>query len=141
MMPRYWWSDSEDEPGSGEAALNKSTPTGNGLVKQPEPKQLFSGKERRGVLADQSNSRNDADQDTQTLILMELKKTNSRLDDMASDFTNRLDDVEGQVKLVQEQQKEQQKEVLSSSCSSSAEKTKRKIPAHVRVSSKYVLAR
>ena len=46
------------------------------------------------------------------LILSELKKTNSRLDEMASDFSSRLDDVEGS--------------------SSSSEKIKRKVPARVR---------
>ncbi len=48
---------------------------------------------------------------------------------MSSDFSNRLNEVEGQVKLVQEQQKD----VLSSNSFSSAENVKKKIPARVRV--------
>ncbi len=151
-------SDIDDtcyEPGSPEIPFDSdptyisTTPTGTctggDINDQTGPKQLFSRKMPRtnagSILGDISNSksRRNEEQDIQSLILMELKKTNSRLDEMSSDFSNRLNEVEGQVKLVQEQQKDALSSSLSSSSCSSAENVKKKIPARVRVRNFFML--
>lgn len=58
------------------------------------------------------------------LILKELKKTNSSMDNMSK----RMDSIDNRLKSVERQQKE-----TSISPSSSVETTKRKIPSRVRV--------
>lgn len=93
-------SDLEDlsDPGSPvvpQTGSISTTPTSG--KSDDHPRQLFHGrkpprnsaKEAERVLMNISNARargSESDPDTQMLILKELKKTNCRLDEMASDF-------------------------------------------------------
>lgn len=90
-----------------------------------------SGGHRRLLTYSEPNALRERSNDPQLLILAEVKKTNTSLDNVST----RMDTMERRLIAVEQKQIDMMTPGTSSSANgSSAEKTKKKIPARIRVS-------
>lgn len=111
---------SPEVPFCGDTQVTPTTGSGG----QENRRQLFNTNRVLGTLSNSNNSR--TGDDTQQLILEEVRKTNESL----AHFSSRLDAIENRVKNIEQYQLH----TASSSVDSSVEKVKRKVPVRVRVS-------